>query len=144
MFPTFPPTDHFEEWEGIKRQTQPDGKTCMHTCLAMALGVPVQRVIDKIGSDPFDEMKLHGLLERWGLVWNACVYSRLVFRGWHFACVPSLNIRGGNHCILLWWDPMEGKLVIMDPARGERYAKDGSNLRSWNQLTMFYPGGRIR
>lgn len=132
------------EWDSITHQEQPTNSTCVHACLAMALGVPVATVVDVVGSDALGQLDLHLLLERWGVVWNVMVYPRIVFRGWHFATVPSLNNKSGSHMILIWYDPMTGGMMVMDPSSKKRYKPDGSDLKSWSELIVFYPGGRIK
>ena len=129
---------------GVTHQTQPTNSTCVHACLAMALGVPVATVVDVVGSDALGQLDLHMLLERWGVVWNAMVYQRIVFPGWHFAVVPSLNIKAASHMVLLCYDPMTGKMVVLDPSNRKQYKLDGSDLTCWSQLVAFYPGGRIK
>ena len=39
------------EWDSITHQEQPTNSTCVHACLAMALGVPVATVVDVVGAD---------------------------------------------------------------------------------------------
>jgi hypothetical protein len=126
-------------------QTQPTQITCVHTCLAMALRVPVAQVIDRYGPQPMSQQALHAALNACGFTWNAFVYGALIAPGWHFLTVPSLNIPGGNHMILCHNDPEAGcsGLTVLDPSFGKTYAPDGSTLRSWSHPILFIPGGTL-
>lgn len=129
-----------DQYFGITLQTQPTHQTCVQTCLAMALNVPVSNVIDRYGRDAKNqEFLLHALTEC-SIVWNQFTVGTLLYQGWYFMTVPSLNQKGINHQILTRWTFQEG-LYVMDPAIGERYKQDGSNLKSWADLIPFLPGG---
>lgn len=129
-----------ESFFGIVPQTQPTNCTCTQTCLAMALNVPVQEVIDRYGGDPMNQQSLCAALSECKFLWNQMTNGTLVFRGWCFAVVPSLNHKGGSHQVLMHWDCETG-LFVLDPAIGERYARNGNNLTSWSYLTPFWLGG---
>lgn len=133
-----PPGDLF----GLHPQTQPTGKTCVQTCLAMALGVPVAEVIARYGEEPMNQQSLCAALTECAFVWNQLVTGTMVCQGWYFATVPSLNHRGGNHQVLIRWTSDDG-VTVLDPAMGNRYAQNGSDLISWSCLTPFWPGGAL-
>ena len=129
---------------GITLQTQPDNKTCVQTCLAMALGVQVEEVIARYGADPMNQLQLCQALTECGFVWNQFTMGTLAYEGWYFAAVPSLNRRGMSHQILLHSTFQEGLcLSLLDPARGEKYKADGEDLMTWGDLTVFHPGGKL-
>lgn len=126
---------------GLIPQIQPTSRTCVQTCLAIALGVPVSDVIARYGDEPMNQQSLTNALTECRVLWNQLVFGTVFISCWHFAVVPSLNHRGGNHQVLLHWS--EKGFTVIDPAIGERYKMDGSDLLSWEQLTPFMPGGRL-
>lgn len=127
---------------GLTHQVQPTGGTCVQTCLAMALSVPVADVINVFGDKPMGDLSLHRALDACQLHWNQLNYGNIIFEGWHFVVVPSLNKLGAHHQILLHWSSHHG-LAILDPAINQRYKQDGSDLISWSNLTPFWPGGKL-
>lgn len=126
---------------GIVPQQQPTPASCVQTCLAMALGVPVSEVLALYGDKAMNQQRLTAALTECAVYWNQMIHATLIFEGWHFVTVPSLNNRGGNHCILLFSDG--GRLTVLDPSTKETYQRDGSDLRGWSNLTPFYLGGRL-
>ena len=108
----------------------------------MALGVPAKDVVEHYGDDPMNQELLTKALTECGILWNQFTCGTMLYVGWYFAVVPSLNKRGANHQVLLHWDG-NGKITVLDPAIGDRYAQDGSDLRGWEALTPFLPGGTL-
>lgn len=110
----------------------------------MALNIPVGDVVSHYGDEPLNQVKLNHILTECGVIWNQLTHGTLVFEGWYFACVPSLNYRGGMHQILLYSEFSDGHTMrVLDPAQGLRYKEDGSDLVSWADLTPFHPGGML-
>ena len=126
----------------ISLQTQPTSCTCVQTCIAMALNEDVSKVIELIGKNSMNQKELIVSLERFKIRHNQFVFGDIVSEGWHFAAVPSLNISGGLHEILLHWNYETG-MTILDPSPLKKYNSDGSNLKSWADLTYFIPGGKL-
>ena len=124
-------------------QKQPTSITCVQACLAMALNVNVQKVILTFGERSMNQQALTCALTQCGIVWNQFTMGTLMFDGWYFAVVPSLNHVGGNHQVLLCWEHETGKLKVLDPAIARTYKEDGSDLVSWEGLTAFLPGGKL-
>lgn len=122
-------------------QTQPTPVTCVHTCLAMALSIPVKEVIAHYGPEPMNQQKLCTALSECSVLFNQFVFGTILIESWYFASVPSLNIPGGMHQILFRWQA--GKLTVLDPSAKRKYAMDGSDLKSWSDLTPFWPGGAL-
>jgi len=127
---------------GVTLQTQPTRTTCVQTCLAMILDVPADSVTSAFGTAGMGQFELEAALTKCGVVWNRFVHDRFVVAGWHMAAVPSLNQRGAMHEVLIHIDN-DSKLTVMDPAIGEKYAQDGSDLKAWDCLTIVFPGGRL-
>ena len=80
----------------VDLQTQPDAHTCSQTCLAMALDVPVLEVIRVFGRAPFGTTDLITALTLCRFHYAPLTASTLLFLGWYFLVVPSLNIAGGK------------------------------------------------
>lgn len=124
---------------GLTFQQQPTSVTCVHTCLAMALGVPVAEIIARAGHSALNTFKLCAVLTQCGVTHDLMAFGTLgIFQGWHFATVPSLNRRGGFHQVLIRWHDDDG-LSVLDPAIGETYHRDGRDLCSWGEIVIFTP-----
>lgn len=127
-------------------QKQPTPVTCVQTCLAMALGVPVQAVIDIYGSQPMNGMLLSKALNDCHFEWNQLVHAApLIASGYYFLTVPSLNKRGAHHQIILHYEADFGcsGLTVFDPSTANTYKEDGSDLISWSEPVLFRLGGYI-
>lgn len=124
---------------GIVPQLQPTDRTCVHTCLAMVLDVPVQQVIDRYGEEPMSEQRLYAALTEHGVLFDRMTFGdRFLFSGWYLAGVPSLNVEGGTHEILIHWSRREG-MTVLDPSPLRAYHRDGLNLATWFDLTPVKP-----
>lgn len=122
---------------GITYQEQPTPKTCVQTCLAMCLGMSVEEVIEKYGEDPLNQQKLVVALSSEGIVFNQFCFGPMIYEGWYFVVVPSLNFAGGLHQILVHMK--KGEIIVFDPSRGKKYKENGEDLISWADLTPFWP-----
>jgi hypothetical protein len=127
---------------GITPQTQPTPVTCVQTCIAMAMEVPVEKIIERYGGDALNQELLTMILTQCGILWNRFSQGTLIYEGWYFAVVPSLNTRGANHQVLLRWTSDDG-LTVLDPSSKETYKQDGSDIKTWTELTPFWPGGTL-
>jgi len=121
----------------LVHQFQPTPYTCVHACIAMVLGRPVAEIIDEIGLP-------HGLLQRDLLdvldkyrVQHAMTVFSALWDGWQFVVVPSLNIRGGAHQVLVHYEA--GKYRVLDPSPKIQYKEDGSDLKCWNDVILVRP-----
>lgn len=128
----------------VELQRQPTGDTCVVTCLAMALCVPVETILPHFGSraGSLSMRDIIRTLEICEVDYQPFILPRLSVNGWYFAVVPSLNIPGGMHQVLLHFDT--GALHVFDPnPEGKnRYDFEARNLRSWAELIYFHPGGK--
>ena len=127
----------------ITLQKQPTSVTCVQACLAMALDVPVSEVIERFGCDAMNQQTLIHALSECGVVFNPLLFGTFIMSGWYFAVVPSVNIRGGNHQVLIHYDWDNGDTMVLDPSPRDTYAADGRDLKSWSDLVAFRPGGRL-
>ena len=123
---------------GITYQQQPTGVTCVQTCLAMCLGKDVQEIIKKYGEGAMNTSRLVAALVDEHVYHNQMVSGSMIYQGWYFVCVPSLNIRGGHHQILVHSTDETG-LFVFDPSQKERYKENGDDLASWCDLIPFWP-----
>lgn len=131
-----------EKIYGILPQTQPTNCTCVHTCLAMCLGVPVKQVMHHFGKQEMTQAGLINALHQCNVIYDQLVFGTLIFEGWYFAGVPSFNVRGGMHQILI--HRRAGNLwTVLDPSYEKCYKRDGSNLKHWTDLVPFVPGGKL-
>lgn len=121
----------------MTHQFQPTPFTCVHTCLAMVLDRPVEEVIQEVGlPQGMYQRDLLDALERYEIEHLPTMFSKLWW-GWNLLAVPSLNVRGGAHQILLHFD---GKnYQVMDPSPRTRYKEDGSDLMTWFDVILVKP-----
>lgn len=129
----------------IVQQTQPTPVSCVHTCMAMALGVPVLELVAMVGTITVDR----SLDEQSWAVWLAergiwmrpmlVQYGRgqRLFNGaLYLVGVRSLNTVNADHCVLLdtrqprkvgdQYNERSGWLTF-DPNRG----REGVRLYDW-------------
>lgn len=132
----------------ITHQTQPTKFSCAHTCLAMLLGEPVDKVRKVLGDNDcgLSDREIHAALDRFQFLWNHFVYPTMIVAGTYLLAVPSLNNLGGSHCIVVQRDDC-GMFKVFDPNKGREgvkvYEEDGSNLVSWHDTIFIYPGGKL-
>lgn len=122
-------------------QKQPTPVTCVHACLAMCLGVPVEDVISVFGDQAMNGQDLIVALTRCRVLFNPMAFGTLLFDGYYFAVVPSLNHRGGNHQVIL--HSKDWNITVFDPSTMQAYREDGKDLVSWSELIPFLPGGTL-
>jgi hypothetical protein len=89
-----------------------------------------------------NQQKLTYILTDCGIIWNQFTTGVMVYEGWYFVAVPSLNTPGGMHEVLIHYSIDDG-LTVLDPSPHRKYNSDGSNLKSWSDLTPFWPGGNL-
>jgi len=107
----------------LKTQQQPNDHTCVHTCLSIVTGIPVDELIERFGDHAigFDEIATvlveHGLFPR-----ETTIESHPFYRsGIYFVSVPSLNLAGQLHQIVI--EASEDGYIVHDPQAG-REGKD--------------------
>lgn len=113
----------------VAHQTQPAGYSCSQTVIAMALGIPVQDVIKKVGDRPLNWDQAAKALVRYGVfpkrVFDANIVWQFSKRGLYTVSVPSLNIEKGWHLILI--EVGFESITVYDPAKGREGAKSYSS-----------------
>lgn len=121
--------------DAIIPQMQPTPWSCVHTCIAMILGVPAQEIIDRFPRDQgMSELETLVALQNLDVMHAPTLFGKL-WLGWQLVAVPSLNVEGGLHQILVHWYPGEGYRVV-DPSPLKRYQEDGSDLNSWSAVIL--------
>lgn len=104
----------------IQHQTQPTFNTCMATCLAMLAGRPAAEVAEQWHSRfELEGARFSDALDSFNIMHFPCDahHQKLLNSVIYVLTVPSLNITGGLHMILLVCE--EGKRpVVYDPAKG--------------------------
>lgn len=101
---------------------QPTGDTCTSACLAMITGIGVEDVINEFHqkwkdqeSNPSEFLKVHGFEHEIHTdPFNNCVDWGYVY----LVTVPSLNIEGGLHHIIL--DTSGDSEMVYDPNNGKK------------------------
>ena len=128
----------------IKHQTQPTNWSCCHTCIAMVLGEPAQKVIEALGIERgLSEKEFQFALQKFNIAHNLFVYGEILYTGYYFMTVPSLNNDGGHHKILVHYNNKTSRFRVFDPSPKKTYAKNGYNLKSWADLTGILISGKI-
>lgn len=127
----------------ITHQKQPYSTCCVQTCLAMLLDEPVEDVIAMLGTkEGLSTFETYQALNRFKFVWNALVLPELIFDGLYLLTVPSLNLQGRNHCILV---ERSDVITVYDPNEGKegKLFYTSSNLSSWSEPIYVYKGGKL-
>lgn len=129
----------------IKHQSQPTSNTCVTTCLAMLAGKPVAELIEQgfhhaytVGDASYRE-----LFEKLGLKFKsfdtAERNSLMLDGGVYLIGVPSLNIQGGMHEVLVEI-AIDGDWAILDP----NYMAQHKRADGAPPLYYDIPGGMMR
>ncbi|HBT0444797.1 TPA: hypothetical protein MA058_003453 [Klebsiella pneumoniae] len=123
----------------IKHLTQPTKDSCMSTCLAMVVGISAKESYDKYHTKLQKyEIWFDTILDEYKIpyYYGSPRSSRLSGTVLCFATVPSLNIQGVFHQILIQYE--EGKFTVFDPAQGRGGAKYyiPSNQKIDNELQV--------
>ena len=124
-------------------QNQPCGHSCVPTCIAMALDIPVDKVLKEMadlgldvskGTNDFYIMKY---LVRHNIAVETFMNRGLgLGDGHYFFNVNSLNRMGLNHCVFVYIKNLEPK--VYDPNNG----KEGKKFYDIDDFTSM-PSSRI-
>lgn len=140
----------------IKHITQPDSESCVPTCLAMIMDTTPEEVINKFGRE-WGDLKTISVMFQCGINFNKLVFPTININGWLMLSVPSLNIQGKTHMIIVEYEDGEF-LEILDPNTGrenkkfyvepnypqEHFVKEiHCRLETWEDVYYFQPGGNI-
>lgn len=103
-------------------QNQPCPTSCVSTCVAMLLAIPVAAVIEK-HHDAYHrfQVSVGGILRSYGVQFESFTTAETQHvdrSGLWILGAPSLNVEGGMHEILLEYDAENAVLWIFDPRHG--------------------------
>lgn len=105
----------------IKHQTQPCNTSCMSTCLAMIVNKPAQEIIDKYHARYRGEsISLRQMLNDLQVPFksfDSADHTLLSEVGAYMVSVPSVNIKGGLHQIVI--EVRDFDYLVHDPVRGK-------------------------
>lgn len=134
------PDQPFNMTDEIQHQTQPTGTSCAHTCVAMVIGVPVQEILDKYGEgeEGLSFPTQDRIIRDYGFESNTFEGNNLPPTGTFIVTVPSLNIEGGLHAIVIQME--NDRWRIYDPNTGREGAKTYTtkNIKTWVRPTMVW------
>ena len=106
----------------IKHQTQPCTVSCVATCLAMLVDEPVQGLIERFHAryraGATSMRQLLDELEVPFRSFDSCDLPMLNESGAYLISVPSLNIQGGMHQIIIEVDATGVDYFVHDPVKG--------------------------
>jgi len=106
----------------LKHLTQPTPTTCVCTCVAMLLGKTAQEVVDKWHDLYYHHQEpLMDILEEEGLSVEyhySAGSAKLLPGNLYMITVPSLNIEGSLHQVIVDWRDTAVGPVCLDPAKG--------------------------
>ena len=104
----------------IKHQTQPCTVSCVATCLAMLVDEPVQGLIERFHARyRAGATSMRQLLEELEVPFrsfDSCDLPMLEHEGAYLVSVPSLNIQGGMHQIII--EVTDENYQVFDPVKG--------------------------
>ena len=108
----------------------------------MCLGVDVSEVIEHFGKAEMTNAGLICALQQCNVVYDQLLFGTLFFEGWYFVGVPSLNVVGEMHQVLIHRSP-GNTYTVLDPSYEKKYKRDASDLVHWSEVIPFIPGGKI-
>lgn len=142
----------------IKHQKQPTDTSCVHTCLAMALDVDVTEVMafadrHHLFCGGMSTCETLAFLMECRMIHTQLSRNAFTVDGLYLLTVPSLNIEGGKHAVLVRaedfkeeeiWDPNRGRkgkkyYVPYGTARGPLQVE----LNGFTEPIYLVPGGRL-
>lgn len=99
---------------------QPTANSCVHACLSMVTGVPVEDLIKRFGDRGLGDMEEATVLTEHGILpveQSGIGRDRFDVSGVYLVTVPSLNYPGKNHRTV-WATDGDEKFVLHDPNAG--------------------------
>ncbi|HHT1687825.1 TPA: hypothetical protein ACTYOT_006075 [Raoultella ornithinolytica] len=109
----------------LQHQQQPTFNTCMSACVAMVAGQPVDEVVQRWHQSFHDRTDwLDDALDYYKIpyFYGSQRKAELLYGFIYFLTVPSLNIQGGLHQILMSLTAERG-IEVFDPVMGRPGAK---------------------
>ena len=111
----------------VKFVRQPTQLTCIHACLSMVTGVAVAELIERFGNHGLDRETEITVLTEYGIMPELLPEEHAwLFSGVYLMTVPSLNMLGHTHRIVVFEDVAANAWKIYDPNRTRRGVKHHS------------------
>lgn len=124
----------------IYPQSQLTPTSCVPACISMYTGIDQQKIIDQMKEHGDSTGGLHCEFRQWvrmGYLPRTLPYPDLIlgYKKVFLLTVPSLNIKGGNHRILIDY---QENLKVYDPNDGipGKLVYNYDLLNSWSELTV--------
>ena len=105
----------------VKFVRQPSARTCVQACLSMVTGVPIADLIERLGDRGLDRETETTILTEYGIFPELLPVEHVwLFSGVYLMTVPSLNLLGHTHRIVVFEDGENDLWKLYDPNRGRR------------------------
>lgn len=112
----------------MRFENQINDKSCVHACLSMVTGIPVETLWERFPHPMRQEDEIVVLVENKIFPVPSSSYGPQFLRyGTYMMTVPSLNVGGALHCVLVVYN--EDGAFLYDPQSG-REGKKSYPLRS--------------
>ena len=107
----------------------------------MVSGWSIEAIIKEAGDKGLSRSEEYELALKTGLYFNQCAWPSLLPNLYHMVTVPSLNLEGVTHRIVLYYDEPRAKMIVFDPNQGREGVKvySAENLKSWNEVWIVIP-----
>ena len=118
----------------VKQKTNQD---CVYACIAMVCEVELSQVMRVArGNYPLGQEEEFELIAHFGYLPTLITFEHLGSNCTYLATVPSLNLIGDNHIIVIT-TIKNGLIKVFDPNKGREGKKyyDSKSFKSWTQLT---------
>jgi hypothetical protein len=123
----------------MKLINQINEQTCVQACLSMITGDSIEDIISEMGNKGLELSEEVGFYIKHKIGFNQLLYSTM-FNGFYAVTVPSININGGYHRIIVACD--DGDVCqILDPndgLEGKRFYTEKLFVESrWTEVIQF-------
>lgn len=119
----------------MKLVNQINDKSCVHACLSMVTGIPVEKLWERFPRPMWQEDEIVVLVENKIFPVPAAAYGPQFLRyGTYMMSVPSLNVEGALHCVLVVYN--EEGAFLYDPQSG----REGKKYYPLRSLMSDYDG----
>ena len=105
---------------------QPTTSTCVHACVSMVTGVPVDDLIKRFGESALTKERELTVLTEMGIYpvpMPIAVQSLMLIRNVFFMTVPSINLPGRNHAVVMEVTS-DYEVLLHDPSPLLAYSTD--------------------
>ena len=128
---------------------QPTKHSCVHACLSMVTGIPVINILERFGERALDTHRELTVLTEMGICPVPLPNSTeplMTLGNVFFVTVPSLNLVGRNHAIVVETSN-DGDVIVYDPSPKDHYPLDAlqpsrktkRTLSSYGDIVLLQP-----